>query len=259
MATISAFAVRDAFRKLSSEPLSLGETMWVASALFLGGTIYCQLYCLIAFQQMHGMAMPLTLSMQRSAVETLPALAAFELSKRALGDSSRIRRFARMAITFALAAGLTIAALVVFQALGYGSAMPVRLMVAGCLPALALAVVAIAWADHLRQADSRRQRDGEREPTTTGMPPNERIDWVQAAGNYIELHFAGRTRLVRMTLRDALSLLGSERFVQVHRSVLVNRDRIRALRQGHRRSEVQLADGTSLKVGGIYRAKLFDE
>lgn len=253
MATIPPFGLRATLRKLSAEPLSLPETAVVAIALFVGGTLYCQLYCLIAFQQMHGMAMPLTLSMQRSAVETLPALSAFELSKRVLGDASPVRKVVRMVVTFLLTGSLTIAALLELQSFGYASAMPVRLMLADCLPTLALAALAIAWANQQRHAGDRRPRDPE---ALAGMPPLERIDWVQAAGNYVEVHFGGRTRIVRMTLRDALSSLGRERFIQIHRSLLVNRDQIR---MGRKRSQLELADGTLLRVGHTYRRQVFDE
>jgi hypothetical protein len=255
VATIRSLALRDTLRKLSSEPLSLAETVVVAILLFTAGTIYCQLYCLVAFQQMHGMAMPLALSMQRSAVETIPALAAFELSKRVLGHPAAAWKFARTAIAFALVAALTVAALLLLQALGYGSPMPVRLMIADCLPGLALAVLAIVWADRRRRPGGRLDNDG----AMAGMPPSDRIDWVQAAGNYVEVHFAGRTRIVRMTLRQALSSLGCDRFVQVHRSVLVNRNRISTVDGGNRRSQVRLSDGTFLRIGHTFRTKLFDE
>jgi hypothetical protein len=255
MAMIQSLVLRDTLRKLSSEPLSLRESIAAAILLFAAGTIYCQLYCLVAFQQMHGMAMPIALSMQRSAVETIPALAAFELSKRVLGHSAPVWKFARIAVAFALVAALTVAALLLLQALGYGSPMPVRLMIADCLPGLALSVLAIVWADRRTWAGTRLDIDG----AMAGMPPSDRIDWVQAAGNYVEVHFAGRTRIVRMTLRQALSSLGCDRFVQVHRSVLVNRNRISAVDDGHRRSKVQLSDGTFLRIGHTFRAKLFDE
>jgi hypothetical protein len=254
METTSAFAARALFRKLATEPLSLGETAIVAIAFFAGGTIYCQLYCLIAFQQMQGMAMPLSLSMQQSAVETFPALAAFELSKRALRDPSAVRRFTGIAITYALAAGLTVAALLLLQPLGYARAMPLRLMVADFVPGLTLTAVGILWAEQQKQLRIGPAYDGGDDPAIAGMPPHQRIDWVQAAGNYVEVHFGGRTRIVRMTLRQALAALGADRFVQVHRSVLVNRDRI--LDRARRRSQVELADGTVLKVGDSYRAQL---
>jgi len=257
MTTTAALALRDAFRKLSSEPLSFGETVVVAAILFVGGTIYCQLYCLIAFQQMHGMAMPIALSMQRSAADSIPAIAAFELSKRALGEPSPIRKFVRVAITLALVAALTIAALLVLGPLCYGGPMPVRLIVADRLPGLTLTAIAIVWADYQSRIAS-VPPSGADDGASAIMQPCDRIDWVKAAGNYVEVHFGGKTSILRMTLGQALGSLGADRFVQIHRSVLVNRDRILRFDRRHS-SQIQLHDGTLLKVGDAFRAKLFDE
>jgi two-component system LytT family response regulator len=258
MATIPAVAARNALRKFSTEPLSSAETLAAAALLFAAATVYCQLYCLVAYQQMHGASMPMSLSMQRAAVETVPALAAFELSKRALRHPSRLRKFTQMTIGFVFVAALTIAALRLLQSICHGSSMPVRSMVAECLPSLGFTAIATAWADQVRRPGAARDRF-EEEASIAGMPPVERIDWVHAAGNYVEVHFGGRTRIIRMTLRQALESLGCDRFVQVHRSALVNRDRINALDQGRRISKVCLADGTVLKVGGTYRGRLFDK
>jgi DNA-binding LytR/AlgR family response regulator len=259
MASNPTFVLREAFRKLPSEPLSVGETIIAALVLLVLGTLYCQLYCLIAFQQMNGMAMPLALSVKRSAVEAIPALAAFELSKRALDDPSHGRRLARVAAMLLVVMALTVATLSVLGPLSAGTSMPVRLLVADRLPGLTVTAAAILWAHQLRRAASRRSQPIDRQGTGAILPPPHRVDWVRAAGNYVEVHVAGRATIVRMTLRRAWAALGPDQFVQIHRSVLVNRDRIRRLDAGDRPRQLRLDDGTLLKVGRAYGARLFDQ
>jgi hypothetical protein len=80
------------------------------------------------------------------------------------------------------------------------------------------------------------------------------VDWVKAAGNYLELHTGGRCDLVRKTLTRFASE-GADRFLRIHRSVLVNRDRIAGLEQRPRgRLVLRLRDGRTLPVGRGFRA-----
>jgi two-component system, LytTR family, response regulator len=58
------------------------------------------------------------------------------------------------------------------------------------------------------------------------------IDWVQAAGNYVELHVATKVILMRSTLTELTARLDPERFVQVSRSALVQVRNIRELQPG---------------------------
>jgi two-component system LytT family response regulator len=80
------------------------------------------------------------------------------------------------------------------------------------------------------------------------------IDWIKAAGNYVEVHFNGRTKLLRMTLHQARRALPSGEFVQIHRSVLVNTSRIAHV--DARQRTVRLADGATLTVGETFRMNL---
>jgi hypothetical protein len=82
--------------------------------------------------------------------------------------------------------------------------------------------------------------------------PAARIDWVRAAGNYVELKIGDRVILHRTTLNAAERELGGHGFVRIHRSILVRRDRIDRVR----REDVVLRDGTHLKLGKRYRSAL---
>ena len=78
------------------------------------------------------------------------------------------------------------------------------------------------------------------------------IDWIRAAGNYIELRTSGRTVVHRSSIGAAERDLAKHGFVRIHRSTLVRRDRIARVRP----QDVVLTDGTHLKLGKRYRASL---
>ncbi|WP_075793646.1 LytR/AlgR family response regulator transcription factor [Massilia putida] len=55
------------------------------------------------------------------------------------------------------------------------------------------------------------------------------ILWIESAGNYVELHLAGRTVLHRITLNRLETLLAPDEFLRVHRGVIVRRGEIARL------------------------------
>lgn len=76
------------------------------------------------------------------------------------------------------------------------------------------------------------------------------IDWIEAAGNYVKLHVGPAEHLLRDTMKNLMERLDGSRFVRIHRSLLVNGDRIRELQQAADGDwEVVLADGTRLSAG----------
>lgn len=83
------------------------------------------------------------------------------------------------------------------------------------------------------------------------------IHYVRAAGNYVELHCAERSYLLRETLLTLQASLEGEGFVRVHRSLLVNRRQVRGIgRDGRRLPCLLLACGTRLPVGKRYQDAL---
>jgi DNA-binding LytR/AlgR family response regulator len=52
------------------------------------------------------------------------------------------------------------------------------------------------------------------------------IDWVDAAGDYMCVHAKGVTHIMRSTLKTLMSRLDPDRFKRIHRSTVVNLDRI---------------------------------
>jgi len=52
------------------------------------------------------------------------------------------------------------------------------------------------------------------------------IDWVDAAGDYMCIHVSGKTHVIRSTMHELLSRLDQNKFKRVHRSTIVNTNRI---------------------------------
>jgi two-component system LytT family response regulator len=80
------------------------------------------------------------------------------------------------------------------------------------------------------------------------------IDWVGAEGDYVRLHAGARSWLVRSTLASVADRLGRRRFLKIHRSTLVNVDRIveiQSLENGD--GTVVLRDGTELRMSRGHR------
>ena len=73
----------------------------------------------------------------------------------------------------------------------------------------------------------------------------DEIDWVDAAGNYVRLHVKGDAYLFRETMSAMEARLDPSRFVRIHRSHIVNADRIKELQPGCRRSRCHPAQGAS--------------
>jgi hypothetical protein len=80
---------------------------------------------------------------------------------------------------------------------------------------------------------------------------------VEAAGNYVEFHTGAKTHLVRGTLASWEARLTARGFIRVHRSRLVNRAKIAALKPTPSGDmEITLADGRTVLGSRRYRAAL---
>lgn len=82
----------------------------------------------------------------------------------------------------------------------------------------------------------------------------ETVDWIEAADNYVCLHCGAITHVMRETMNALESKLDPGRFVRIHRSTIVNADRIRELQPWFRGDyRVILQDGTALTLSRSYR------
>src|SRR5688572_27859214 len=85
------------------------------------------------------------------------------------------------------------------------------------------------------------------------------IDWIEAASYYACLHVGGETHIIRRTLSDLERDLGEDKFIRIHRSIIVNLDRIHGLElQSGGEYEVVLKSGARLRLSRRFRKRLED-
>ena len=83
------------------------------------------------------------------------------------------------------------------------------------------------------------------------------IDWIGADGDYVRIHVAGKSHLVRDTMAAMEQRLDANTFVRIHRSTIVNVSRIKELRPyTSREYAVILNDGTRLRLSRRFRNRL---
>jgi two-component system, LytTR family, response regulator len=79
--------------------------------------------------------------------------------------------------------------------------------------------------------------------------PAEKLDYAEAQDDYVGLHSEGKSHLKQQTLSDLESSLDPARFVRIHRSYLLNLDRLSRIEsEGGEPKAVVLADGTRLPL-----------
>jgi two-component system LytT family response regulator len=83
------------------------------------------------------------------------------------------------------------------------------------------------------------------------------IDWIDAAGDYMCVHADGRTHVLRETMKSLEAVLDPKVFQRVHRSTIVNVQRVRRLRP-HTNGEyfLMLDDGQEIKLSRSYRDRV---
>jgi len=91
----------------------------------------------------------------------------------------------------------------------------------------------------------------------TILVQTEDIDWIGAAGNYLELHIGKETYLIRERISRMEQNLDPEKFARIHRSTIVNLDRIKTLHPLFNGDHITiLRDGTKLNMSRAFYGKL---
>jgi two-component system LytT family response regulator len=83
------------------------------------------------------------------------------------------------------------------------------------------------------------------------------IDWIEAAGVYVNLHVGGKELLYRAALNELEDKLDPMKFIRVHQSAIVNIESILQLEPiSHGEFEVVLKNGSRARVSRTCRAQL---
>ncbi|MDQ6888296.1 MAG: LytTR family DNA-binding domain-containing protein [Gemmatimonadota bacterium] len=83
------------------------------------------------------------------------------------------------------------------------------------------------------------------------------IDWVDATDNHVRVHVGGKMHTVRATLSSFEERLPQTHFLRIHRSTILNMDRIREMQPWFQGDYVfVLTDGTRLTSGRSYRQRV---
>jgi two-component system, LytTR family, response regulator len=89
--------------------------------------------------------------------------------------------------------------------------------------------------------------------------PAHEIDWCAAEDNYVRIHAGPKRHLVRMTMRRLEELLPRTTFARIHRSAIVNVERVRECAPlGGGEYRVTLVSGVRLVVSRTYRAAVLE-
>ena len=83
------------------------------------------------------------------------------------------------------------------------------------------------------------------------------IDWIEAGGNYAQIHTGDACHLVRMTMQELEARLVPSLFVRIHRSTIVQIDRIGDIAPvSHGDFDLTLKNGMTLRLSRNYRSRL---
>ena len=106
------------------------------------------------------------------------------------------------------------------------------------------------WTEKERYSERLSFKDGSK----VVMLNADEIDWIDAAGDYMCIHAAGKTHIIRETMKTLQARLDPSRFQRVHRSAIVNVKKVKELHP-HSNGEyfIILEGGAELKLSRSYK------
>ena len=113
--------------------------------------------------------------------------------------------------------------------------------------------------DSLNKKSRYRDRIAVRSGENLLLVRTEQVDWIEAADNYVYLHCGQEKHLLRETMTSLQNTLDPAHFLRIHRSAIVNLDRVKALQPWFRGDyRVVLSTGAQLTLSRSYRQSLED-
>lgn len=117
--------------------------------------------------------------------------------------------------------------------------------------------VAVELAAEARGPNQRLERIVVKDGTAVRVIPLAKVDYIEAQDDYVALHSERRTYLKQQTIASLETALDPQRFVRIHRSYIVNLERVARIEPYGKESKVAvLADGTQLPVSRAGLARL---
>ena len=232
--------------------MGLGPFLTFVAGAVAAGTLYCQTWCVVAFPPVHRMPMPFEASLAWAVSAIAPWVAGFEVAKRRGQFAQTVPgRLAVVAAAFAGAASLSvILELGLDRLIGVEATRPLSLQLAAQIPLALLTAGLLLVGSTLRAGAGQEQlRQGS---IAQLLADCAEIEWIKAAGNYVEVSRAGRASLHRATMDGVERSLDPARFARINRSLIVNRGTIDAEVRIDGAPGVRLSDGSLHKVGERY-------
>ena len=236
-----------AYGPLVTLPLRPLQFTGLAGGLGLLAASYCLAHGLIGNDVI---CLPRTAAW--AVTSTLPWVCAWEGLKRLRAKPTQTQ-FLLMAAILIAALGASVAAEYALAAIYPVDAASLAQITYRLLPIpLAIGVAAMLLQPKAEQPNEKPVEPVLNIPTRDGVLAVRAgdVEYVKAAGNYVELITGDRTLLMRTTLQELSGQLSGMGFVRVHRSVLVNTLHVLAVRRGPRgRRIVRVRSGAQLPVG----------
>jgi two-component system LytT family response regulator len=87
--------------------------------------------------------------------------------------------------------------------------------------------------------------------------PTDEILWIESAGDLVFIHTRGKKHVYRKTMIDLAAELDTKKFIRIHRSAIVNIEKIKSLRPiSHGDFEIHLENEIALRLSRTYRSFL---
>jgi len=223
-----------------------------ALIVLVAGAAYC-----LGYEGLRGGSGQWPPSLLWSACAVWPWLLLFEYVKRRDWAAAAPLAAGMIALLLVGTGALSISLEFLADRLRGAGTAPVGLQLLRRLPAIGATLLLLLLAGRERRAALLRA------PLPAGEAEAERlrrqapaIRWIQAADNYLELHFDGRIGIQRITMREAVMILEPLGFVRIHRSFIVNRNHVEAVVSEAGRRFVRIAGGTLLPAGRAFSGNL---
>lgn len=242
-----------------THPLQPARMLGAAVLLITLATLYCQIWCLVAFQLTPQMPMPIEASVAWSFGVVVPWLTCFELCKRGreMAKSPALRAVLVLLIFVAAGFFSVVLELGLDQLLDGRATRPLAFQIAAQLPPAMLTGGLLLIAAFLREQRIDAQQTESRNALGQLLAREAEIEWIEAAGNYVEAHGGGRVTLHRVTMREVERALDPASFARIHRSVIVKAAQVEARVLDGGTPAVRLKSGKTFRLGSRYGSALY--